>query len=101
MQQCLIVQVNKEDYDSLFELTRGPLEKLGIEGNGLVLVAYRLGAEDCVSFVIAIANGLGRRGLKVPKRRFLERPLAYVRRLIDENQPAEQPPSAPSNLQVQ
>jgi hypothetical protein len=86
MQNCLVVKVDKEDYDRAFELTRSPLQKMGlVSTGGPVLEAYKLRADDCMTFMIAVANTLSRKGIIVPARGATELPMDYMRRLVGAN----------------
>lgn len=88
MQRCLEVYVNKADYDSAWKLSTSPLAKLGITDSGTpLLLAYRLGAEDCMGFALGVAKLFQSRGLVIPTRGSTEIPLMYMRRLIDANAP--------------
>jgi hypothetical protein len=42
-------------------------------------------AEDCMTFMIAVANTLSRKGVVVPARRTTELPMDYMRRFVDAN----------------
>lgn len=85
-QNCLDVQVNKVDYDRARALASSPLSLLGIvPADGIVLEAYKLGADDCMTFLIDVANSLRSKGLKVPARHTGELPMPYVQRLSDAN----------------
>lgn len=85
-QNCLDVQVDKSDYDRARAFSSSWLAQLGIgPANGIVLQAYKLGADDCMTFAIDVANALTGKGLNVPARNALELPEAYIRRLADAN----------------
>ena len=84
-QSCLVVKVNKSDYDAAYSLAEDPLKKLGIVKNSYVLESYKLGSEDCVGFLIKVAKKLESKGFIVPKRNNLESPLDYIQRLINSN----------------
>jgi hypothetical protein len=63
-----------------------PLKRLRLTATeGTVFQAYKLGSQDCMNFLISVAQTLKSRGLKVPDRGATERPTAYVKRLIDAN----------------
>jgi hypothetical protein len=85
MQNCLVVKVDKEDYDRAFELTKSPLQKMGLSAIGPVLEGYKLAADDCMAFMIAVANTLSRKGIVVPARAATELPIDYMRRLVTAN----------------
>lgn len=86
MQACLVAKVDKEDYERGLALTKDPLASMGITSPALpVLQAYKLGSEDCVSFMIDVANVLNYKGLKVPSRGAMELPMKYMQRLIGSN----------------
>ncbi|MER2252886.1 hypothetical protein ABS772_23485 [Methylorubrum podarium] len=85
-QNCLDVQVNQDDYRRARALAADPLVKMGLTTTeGTVFQAYRLGSQDCMSFLIEVAQTLKSRGLKVPDRGATDVPMAYVQRLIDTN----------------
>jgi len=86
MQSCLIAKVNRGDYEKAFALTTSPLARMGIgPTDAAVLQAYKLGVDDCVSFMTSVANVLVPRGLKVPQRAASELPLQYMQRFIFSN----------------
>ena len=84
-EQCLVLAVNQGDYDKAFALARPSIEK--IIGNktpmGPLLLAYSLGADDCMGLAISTAKAF--KGVQVPERKPTELPMNYVRRLIDTN----------------
>jgi hypothetical protein len=85
-QACLNVKVDKRDYDSGIALTASPLAKLGLaRPNDVIFESYKLGAEDCIAFMVLVANVLKARGLNVPDRGGTELPMDYMRRFITAN----------------
>jgi len=85
-QRCLDVQVDKSDYDRARARASNALALLGIvPADAIVLEAYKLGAEDCMTFLIDVANSLKSKGLNVPARQAGELPMPYVQRLSDAN----------------
>jgi hypothetical protein len=85
-QSCLDAKVDRKDYDNGIALTEDPLVKLGLSRPGnTVFESYKLGADDCMTFMISVANSLKAKGLKVPKRGSVELPMEYMRRFIDSN----------------
>ncbi|MGY4816785.1 hypothetical protein ACVNP3_12700 [Pseudomonas chlororaphis subsp. piscium] len=84
-EQCLVLAVNQVDYDRAFTLARPSIEQ--VIGNktpiGPLLLAYSLGANDCMGLAIGAAKVF--QGVKVPERKATELPMDYVRRLIDSN----------------
>lgn len=85
-QNCLDVQVNQADYQRARALAADPLVKMGLTTTeGVVFQAYRLGSQDCMGFLIEVAQTLRSRGLKVPDRGAAELPMAFVQRLMDAN----------------
>ena len=97
MQSCLMVKVNKADYEAAFNLTKNPLEQIGIftSKTFVVLQAYKLGSEDCMSFMINVAKVLEPRGINVPTRYKTEFPMDYMVRFINSNSL-----SRPENLRI-
>ena len=87
MPSCLIVKVNKADYEAAFNLTKNPLDQIGIftSKTFIVLQTYKLGSDDCMNFMINVAKTLEPKGLKVPKRHDTEFPMNYMIRFIDLN----------------
>jgi hypothetical protein len=84
--QCLQVLVNKDDYQKALSLTQSPLTKIGItRGNDIVMQAYKLGAEDCVSWMVSVAEKLKTKGLKIPNRNVTDTPMKYMEKLIAAN----------------
>jgi hypothetical protein len=68
----LIVRVTKEQYDGVAKV----LAQWGKKD-------YRLGQKDCVSFMIAVGNGLK---LHIPERTGFDRlPVKYVQKLVENN----------------
>jgi hypothetical protein len=85
MEKCLVVQVNETPYNNAVAMISDPLATMGLgPPGGPVLIAYKLGSEDCMSFMIKVAATLGP-ALKIPDRVAIETPLPYVRRFIDAN----------------
>jgi hypothetical protein len=80
------VTVNKVDFDRARALAQDPLSKLGLTAQpGTVFQAYKLGLDDCMTFVISVAETLRSKGLKVPAREATELPMAYMVRFIAAN----------------
>lgn len=85
-QNCLVVTVNSEDYEAARQLADAPLHQMGIvEQDTPVFQAYRLGEEDCMTFMISVAETLTPRGLQVPARQSTELPMDYMQRFIGAN----------------
>lgn len=85
LEQCLVLKVNKADYDTAFAIAKPNLDKYLPGLNAPLLRSYSLGDKDCMEFTISIANLFKSKGLNVPVRKATELPLTYVRRLIDSN----------------
>lgn len=87
MERCLRVKVNKTDYEAAYALTVTALQAMGMQGAADVPVfqAYKLGANDCMNFVINVAEVLKGKGLTVPQRGSAELPTNYIERLIQSN----------------
>ena len=86
-QQCLVTKVNKAAYDAAYASANQPLGVIGIvfdetQPYGL---AYSLGVDDCMNFMISVAKRFMPQGLQVPARGTTELPMAYIRRMIDFN----------------
>jgi hypothetical protein len=85
MQHCLVVKVDKKDYDGAMALTKSPLVKLGLDASNAMLQNYKLGAEDCISFTREVASHLKRSGLKIPERQPSDVPQKFIAKLIEQN----------------
>jgi hypothetical protein len=86
LQDCLLVVVNKEDYERARALMHSPLKQIGIVHDQTpVFQSYQLNAEDCIDWMISVANELQPRGFKVPPRTITDPPLTYMQRLTDAN----------------
>ncbi|WP_316228260.1 hypothetical protein [Bradyrhizobium sp. SZCCHNR1039] len=85
-QNCLDVTVNKNDFNQARALAEDPLFKMGLTAQpGTVFEAYKLGLDDCMTFLISVAETLKSQGLKVPTRGATELPMAYIARFIAAN----------------
>ncbi len=83
-EQCLVAKVDKEAFEKAMDLTRDPLSKLGIlTSTDEVRIAYSLGAQDCMTFMTTVARTIG--SIKIPPRLETDLPLAYLRKLIEQN----------------
>jgi hypothetical protein len=86
LQNCLLVKVDRENYERAFELTKSPLQKLGIVRDASpVFETYKLGAEDCVSWMTAVALTLRSKGIVVPTRGNTDIPMSYMQKFIAAN----------------
>jgi hypothetical protein len=85
-EKCLVVKVNKPDYEEAYSAARTPWAQSVPELTNppTLLLAYRLGDDDCMSFMTGVASKFGGR-LKLPKRGAVELPLPYLRRFIEAN----------------
>jgi hypothetical protein len=69
-EQCLIAQVNREDYNKALALAKNPLAALGLDASDApVRLAYSLGAQDCMTFMIHVMQSIGGSTLKIPSRK--------------------------------
>jgi hypothetical protein len=86
-QECLTIQLNKDMFESAYSAAFQPLAKLGIKFDESLPIqkAYSLAAEDCVQFVVSLAQRFAAQELKVPARTSAEFPLPYLRRFIESN----------------
>ncbi len=105
-QSCLVVKVNKSDYDKSFLLTVDPLKQMKITSSeNHVIEAYKLGSKDCIGFMIEVAKILELKGFKIPNRKTGDLPLAYIERLISSNTPKiivpePEVPEAPEGFRI-
>lgn len=89
-EQCLVLNVNRDAYAQTMAMLQPDLSKL-IPGvfpptpKHPILLAYSLGASDCMALAIGVATNFQQKGVAVPKRESTELPMTYVRRMIDAN----------------
>jgi len=85
-QACLSVLVDRTVYNNAVQAARPALVLLGLPDNLAAYVeSYRLGDNDCITFLMNVANTVKAAGLKVPPRTASDRPLGYVQKLIAFN----------------
>lgn len=85
-QACLMVLVNRSDYDKALAAAQPTLTAVGIPANVAASIErYSLGSNDCVSFAIKIANTLKAAGLVVPARSSIDTPASWIEKLIAAN----------------
>lgn len=89
-EECLVLQVNRKDYDLALSLAQSSLTTAlpganAPDSNHPIILAYSLGQNDCMKLAIGVANHFTSRGVVVPVRGATELPMTYVRRLIDAN----------------
>jgi hypothetical protein len=85
-QNCLDVLVSQEDFQRARALSADPLHKVGLTAReGTVLESYKLGEQDCMTFLIGVARMLESKGLKVPVRGVTELPMQYITRFVSAN----------------
>ena len=102
MQLCLVVKVNKDKYEKAFNLTKNPLENMGIipSKDNRVLEAYKLGSNDCMSFMMSVAE-IFSLYLEIPQRNNNEFPMDYMSRFIESNRKPKNPGlSMPEGLKI-
>lgn len=86
LQTCLTASVSSKDYHAAEALAENPLARYGLGlSSDPVFEFYKLGTEDCISFVIDVASILKAAGLKAPTRHALDTPVEYVEALIQVN----------------
>lgn len=81
-EECLVVHVDKAVFDQAWGLAY-PLASIPALADLQLMAAYKLSANDCLTFMSKVAVAL--KGVKVPARGTTELPLDYVRRLIESN----------------
>lgn len=84
-EKCLVLKVNKDAYEAAMAAAQPALSRLFPSGNKPLLLAYTLGSNDCLGFMIGVARSFGAK-VKIPVRGSTELPLAYLRNFIDTNQ---------------
>ena len=86
-QECLTIQVNNAEYQSAYTQATQPLAALGVkfDESKPIQKTYALGINDCMDFMVTVANRFTQSGLKIPKREPTDLPLPYLRKFIDAN----------------
>ncbi|HEX8301529.1 hypothetical protein [Sphingomonas sp.] len=85
-QSCLIVQLNRSDYDKALLAAKPTLASVGIPIDiAASIERYSLGDNDCITFAERVANALKPAGLKVPGRSATDTPAAWISKLSDAN----------------
>lgn len=84
-EQCLVFQVNKDQYEKALLYVKSPLDKVLNPGmpRPPVLLAYALGSDDCMGYSVQVINAILPPGKTLAPRRPVEVPMDYVRRIID------------------
>ncbi len=88
-EECLVLKVNEAAFNQAYQLSRPFLPPGNYTPDpknwSPVLLDYSLGENDCMSFATSVAKTFESKGLIVPQRGSAERPLQYVRRMIQAN----------------
>ncbi|MFC0048574.1 hypothetical protein [Rheinheimera tilapiae] len=86
-QECLTVQVNASEFETTYLDTTQPLAVLGIKFDEKhpIQKSYSLSENDCMDFMLNIANRYKVKGINIPKRNQSDLPLPYLRKLIEAN----------------
>jgi hypothetical protein len=86
-EECLVVGVNKDKFNKAISLAKSPLDNFfpNLNDRPPLLLSYKLGDADCMSFMISVARLFEPDGLNIPPRAATELPLIYIRRFIDSN----------------
>lgn len=81
-ERCVVTVVNKKTFEDAWAVAH-PFAKLPALSSLTFSGEYRLGVNDCMTFMVSVAKVL--KGVVVPSRGVTELPQAYLRRLIDSN----------------
>jgi hypothetical protein len=85
-QACLTVQVDRARYQDALMAARPTLVILGIPDNVAASAErYSLSGNDCLDFMIRVAQTLRAAGLVVPSRTSTDTPMTFVQKLIAAN----------------
>lgn len=83
-EDCLVARVNESEHDRALATTRSVLSRLGIgDPDDPVLLAYSLGSNDCMDYMMGVTRGLHSPSIKIPSRDATEFPLPYILRFIE------------------
>lgn len=81
-QACMIVMVDRSDYETAITAARPTLTALGIpDDDARFLERYSLNGNDCIDFIIRVARTLQNAGLRVPARTATDTPASYISKL--------------------
>lgn len=85
-QDCLTVKVDRSVYRQALAAARPTLTAVGIPDNAAATAErYALNGNDCIDFILRIAETLRSAGLTVPARSATDTPMQYVRKLVSAN----------------
>ena len=85
-QDCLTLQVDREVYQKSISAARPTLTVLGIPDQAAASVErYSLSGNDCMDFIMRVAQPLKPAGLSIPPRGATDTPLDYIRKLTAAN----------------
>lgn len=85
-QECLNVKVNSDAYRRAYDETQSALNLAGTIPGGLArFESYRLGSNDCITFVNTVATVLIPTGLRVPERQASDLPIDFIEKIRNLN----------------
>lgn len=92
LQNCFSVIAGHSEFEHARRLAQAALARMSTAAPaGQVGVAYGLPAEESAKLFARVARLFTGRGMKLPPRRESEPPLAYMRRVIDQNNSVREP----------
>lgn len=85
-QACLALKVDRAVYQSALAAARPTLTTLGIpDAVAASAERYTLNGNDCIDFVIKVAQPIKLAGLKVPTRGATDTPMSFLKKLVAAN----------------
>ncbi|MFG1289854.1 hypothetical protein [Xanthobacter versatilis] len=85
-QGCLTLKVDRDTYHRAIEAARPTLSALGIPDDlAASAERYSLSGNDCMDFIIKVAQPLKSVGLSAPPRTATDTPLRYIQKMIATN----------------
>ena len=92
VERCLNLLVSKTDYQRALKLGQSSLAQIASTiPSQSVSAVYSLPPEDCLTMFVEVMKLFGNKGIALPPRRPSEMPLAYMRRLVEQNATARGP----------
>jgi len=85
-QDCLTLQLDRDVYQRAIATARPTLTVLGIPDQVAASVErYSLSGNDCMDFILRVAQPLKSAGLSIPARGATDTPLDYIRKMTAAN----------------
>jgi hypothetical protein len=86
MQNCLVVPVSKNEYQAAERMVYSQVSAMALTvPKSDIYGVYGLAPDGCAAMFVKVMKALPKKGVLVPEQFGSEPPIAYLRRLIDQN----------------